>query len=289
VAELSTPLSTRHFAAHPHGEIYGLEATRAGSRQTSRSGPPCPACSSPARTPHQRLTGALAGAAALRVGHPEGEHHRRDPQGSGPPPSAAGASHDPRSRTRAGNARARRPPRDMLARADDLAAAARSRQARKTATLLDASSRPPRFTSPRGGADGPDRYPDRVAHRPRTTSSSRTCTLPARRSAPPESLRVSSTGPAGGSSTGSGSTWRRTTAAGAPPGARDPATDHRPAPEAKLATSAPRHEPLEEVSAVPGRTARPVGHDEGEQEMEAREARGVLPQPGRVPLVPGVW
>jgi all-trans-retinol 13,14-reductase len=27
VAELSTPLSTRHFAGHPHGEIYGLEAT----------------------------------------------------------------------------------------------------------------------------------------------------------------------------------------------------------------------------------------------------------------------
>jgi all-trans-retinol 13,14-reductase len=26
-AELSTPLSTRHFAAHPHGEIYGLECT----------------------------------------------------------------------------------------------------------------------------------------------------------------------------------------------------------------------------------------------------------------------
>ena len=27
VAELSTPLSTRHFAGHPSGEIYGLEAT----------------------------------------------------------------------------------------------------------------------------------------------------------------------------------------------------------------------------------------------------------------------
>jgi all-trans-retinol 13,14-reductase len=28
-AELSTPLSTRHFAAHPHGEIYGLDHTPA--------------------------------------------------------------------------------------------------------------------------------------------------------------------------------------------------------------------------------------------------------------------
>ncbi len=27
IAELSTPLSTRTFAAHPHGEVYGLEAT----------------------------------------------------------------------------------------------------------------------------------------------------------------------------------------------------------------------------------------------------------------------
>jgi all-trans-retinol 13,14-reductase len=27
VAELSTPLSTRHFAGHPHGEIYGLAST----------------------------------------------------------------------------------------------------------------------------------------------------------------------------------------------------------------------------------------------------------------------
>jgi len=29
VAELSTPLSTRHFAGHPHGEIYGLAHTPA--------------------------------------------------------------------------------------------------------------------------------------------------------------------------------------------------------------------------------------------------------------------
>ena len=34
-AELSTPLSTRHFAGHPHGEIYGLSHTpaRFASRQ----------------------------------------------------------------------------------------------------------------------------------------------------------------------------------------------------------------------------------------------------------------
>jgi all-trans-retinol 13,14-reductase len=27
IAELSTPLTTRNFAAHPHGEIYGLQHT----------------------------------------------------------------------------------------------------------------------------------------------------------------------------------------------------------------------------------------------------------------------
>jgi all-trans-retinol 13,14-reductase len=33
IAELSTPLSTRNFAAHPHGEIYGLRHTPQRWRQ----------------------------------------------------------------------------------------------------------------------------------------------------------------------------------------------------------------------------------------------------------------
>jgi all-trans-retinol 13,14-reductase len=64
IAELGTPLSTRHFAGHPHGEIYGLAAT-----------PRRFAADIPVRTPLPGLfltgadaamsgvTGALAGAA----------------------------------------------------------------------------------------------------------------------------------------------------------------------------------------------------------------------------------
>jgi all-trans-retinol 13,14-reductase len=63
VAELSTPLSTRHFAGHPHGEIYGLAAT---PRRFSADIPirtPLPGLFlTGADAAMSGLTGALAGA-----------------------------------------------------------------------------------------------------------------------------------------------------------------------------------------------------------------------------------
>ncbi len=41
-SELSTPLSTRHFTAHPHGEIYGLDHTPARFRLPLRAQTPVP-------------------------------------------------------------------------------------------------------------------------------------------------------------------------------------------------------------------------------------------------------
>jgi phytoene dehydrogenase-like protein len=41
-AELSTPLSTRHFTAHPHGEIYGLSHVPARFRLPLRAQTPVP-------------------------------------------------------------------------------------------------------------------------------------------------------------------------------------------------------------------------------------------------------
>ena len=64
VAELSTPLTTRHFAAHPQGEIYGLAHTPA--RFATRAAPadtPCAGCSSPAPTSPPAASAAPSSAA----------------------------------------------------------------------------------------------------------------------------------------------------------------------------------------------------------------------------------
>ena len=39
-AELSTPLTTRHFAGHPHGELYGLDHTPSRYRVQLRAQTP---------------------------------------------------------------------------------------------------------------------------------------------------------------------------------------------------------------------------------------------------------
>jgi all-trans-retinol 13,14-reductase len=64
VAELSTPLSTRHFAGHPHGEIYGLEATPRRFEADIPVRAPLPGLFlTGADVATSGLTGALAGAA----------------------------------------------------------------------------------------------------------------------------------------------------------------------------------------------------------------------------------
>ena len=64
VAELSTPLSTRHFAGHPHGEIYGLEATPRRFEADIPVRAPLPGLFlTGADAATSGLTGALAGAA----------------------------------------------------------------------------------------------------------------------------------------------------------------------------------------------------------------------------------
>ncbi len=64
VAELSTPLSTRHFAGHPHGEIYGLESTPRRFEAALPVRAPLPGLFlTGADVATSGLTGALAGAA----------------------------------------------------------------------------------------------------------------------------------------------------------------------------------------------------------------------------------
>jgi all-trans-retinol 13,14-reductase len=64
VAELSTPLSTRHFAAHPRGEIYGLAATPRRFELGVPVRTPLPGLFlTGADAAMSGLTGALAGAA----------------------------------------------------------------------------------------------------------------------------------------------------------------------------------------------------------------------------------
>ncbi len=64
VAELSTPLSTRHFAGHAHGEIYGLEATPRRFEAHIPVRAPLPGLFlSGADAATSGLTGALMGAA----------------------------------------------------------------------------------------------------------------------------------------------------------------------------------------------------------------------------------